>query len=86
MLEVIAATITARKNSADITVLSTGSSTAMVAKIYGTLLKMRPGPVPGEIPAANTAGIIANPASMAKVRSETAVPTLDASMFSFLLT
>ena len=50
------------------------------------LWKIRPGPAPGSMPAAKTAGMMAKPAMMANSRSETAVPAPVTRMFSFLLT
>ena len=84
--EVIAATMTVKKNSMAATVLTSGACAPILQKMYGMLWKMRPGPAPGSIPAAKTAGIMARPASSAKSRSETAVPALDTIMFSSLRT
>ena len=50
------------------------------------LWKIRPGPAPGSIPAANTAGMMAKPARMANSRSDTAVPALVVRMFSSFFT
>ena len=54
-------------------------------KIYGRVSKISPGPLPGSMPAANTAGMMAKPASIANSKSETAVPTPATRRFSFLL-
>ena len=77
---------TVRKNRMAAMELIHGISTPICAKMYGRVSKMRPGPLPGSMPAANTAGMMARPARMAKARSETAVPTPETSRFSFLLT
>ena len=86
MHEVIAATTTVRKNITATTPLIQGISMLILLKMNGILWKISPGPAPGSMPAANTAGIIASAASRANVRSEIAVPVLEASMFSFLRT
>ena len=62
--------------------LSQGTFVPIWLKIYGSVSNTRPGPAPGAMPAANTAGITAKPAMMANSKSETAVPIPDARMFS----
>ena len=66
--------------------LSQGMVWPICAKMNGSVSKISPGPLPGSMPAANTAGMMARPASIANNRSETAVPTPVTRMFSFLLT
>ena len=51
-------------------------------KMNGRVSKTSPGPSPGAIPAENTAGITAKPASSAKARSDTSVPIPDVTIFS----
>ena len=53
---------------------------------FGDVMNTRPGPSPGLIPNANTAGIIAQPAMMAKTVSATAVSADVFTIFSLLLT
>ena len=84
--EVMAATMTVKKNRTEAMVLRVGASWPILQKMYGMLWKMRPGPAPGSIPAAKTAGMMARPASSANIRSETAVPALEARIFSSLRT
>ena len=57
-----------------------------MAKIYGKVSKMRPGPAPGSIPAANTAGMMANPARIENSKAASTVPAPEATRFSSLCT
>ena len=57
--EVSAATRMAAKNRMAATALVTGACAAMLEKMYGSVSKTRPGPAPGAIPAAKTAGRMA---------------------------
>src|SRR5574344_2455535 len=84
--EVMAATMTVKKNRMAMMVLINGILMLISVKIYGMLWKMRPGPDPGAMPAAKTAGMMATPASSAKSRSEIGVPALVAKIFSSLWT
>ena len=63
-----------------------GISRPIWAKMYGSVSKISPGPLPGSMPAANTAGMTATPARMANNMSETAVPAPETIRFSCLLT
>ena len=74
------------KNNIEITPLTTGADSAIVANTKGRLSKISPGPAPGFTPAENTAVITANPAISANIRSNIAVPNPDTSRFSFLPT
>ena len=74
--EVIAATTMLKKNTMEKMVLRTGSSAPMDEKMKGMLWKMRPGPAPGSMPAAKTAGMMAKPAMRADTRSKTDVSML----------
>ena len=74
------------KNRIAATELTTGIVCPIWWKMYGSVSKISPGPLPGSICAAKTAGMIANPASRAKNRSERAVPTPETSRFSPLCT
>ena len=82
MTEVIAATTTARKKRIAAMELTTGRRAPKLEKMKGIPWKIRPGPAPGLIPAAKTAGMMAMPASKANTRSKIAVPALDTTRFS----
>ena len=69
--EVRAATRRATKKS-----MATNPPAGIWPNTYGSVSKTRPGPDCGSSPKANTAGIMATPAIMANIRSETAVATL----------
>ena len=76
----------ARKNITVMTAEITGASTPILAKMKGRVSYTSAGPADGSIPAENTAGMIANPAIMAKMVSETAVKSPPARMlFSFFI-
>ena len=85
MAEVNAANTIVTKNNTATTLLSQGAESAPIfAKIYGSVSKMSPGPAPGSMPAANTAGMMANPAIRANIRSKPTVPKPVARIFSRL--
>ena len=63
-----------------------GEAWPIWTKISGRVTKSSPGPDSGSMPLAKTAGIIANPAMMAKIIEEMAVQTPEVIIFSFLLT
>ena len=86
MEEVRAATNTATKNSIAAIALSSGAPVPILAKMKGRVSKMSPGPAPGSMPAAKTAGITAKPASIANIRSKNAVPSPDPSRSSSFFT
>ena len=77
---------TVRKNRMAAMELSQGIVWPICEKMYGRVSNISPGPQPGSMPAANTAGMMAKPASIANNKSETAVPTPVTRRFSFLLT
>ena len=52
---------------------SHGTSAPIVEKMNGRVSKMSPGPAPGSMPAAKTAGMMAKPAMIANSRSKSAV-------------
>ena len=80
MDDVSAATTIVRKNRIETILPSAAEEDTIVPKMYGSVSNMRPGPAPGSIPAAKTAGMIANPAMSANSRSNAAVPKPEASM------
>jgi len=82
MADVRAATRIVTKKMMAMTALSQGSPAPILLKMNGNVSNTRPGPAPGSMPAAKTAGITAKPAMMANRRSETAVPMPEAKMFS----
>ena len=84
MAEVRAAKQIVTKKSMATTELSTGVTSPILEKMKGRVSNMSPGPAPGSIPAAKTAGITAKPAMRAKSRSKKVVPKPETRMFSFL--
>ena len=75
-----------RKNRMETTALITWAPAPILAKMKGRVSNTNPGPELGVIPAANTAGITANPARMANNKSKNAVPVPDRRIFSSFLT
>ena len=74
------------KNAMEMMALTMGREPAIRLKIKGRVSNTSPGPVPGSMPAENTAGMIAKPAITANSRSETAVPRPDTIRFSSFFT
>ena len=86
MVEVRAATTTVRKKSTLIALPRKGEAWPICTKISGRVTKSSPGPDSGSMPLAKTAGIMANPAIIAKTIEEMAVQMPEVIIFSFLLT
>ena len=79
MDEVRAASSKARKKK-----MATMPPAGSWLKIYGSVVKTRPGPSPGLMPKAKTAGMMAQPAISANSVSATAVSVPILTIFSFL--
>ena len=79
--EVSAASSSARKKR-----MATTPPAGIWLKIYGSVVKTSPGPSPGLIPNAKTAGMMAQPAISAKSVSARAVSVPIFTIFSFFLT
>ena len=75
-----------RKKMMAMMALIQGRFVPILLKMKGRVSKTRPGPAPGVMPAAKTAGMMAKPARTAKSRSATAVPAPETRMFSSLRT
>ena len=86
MLEVIAATITEKKNRTATAVPKIGEASPIPENTCGRVWYTRPGPLLGAIPAENTAGMMAKPARIEKSKAARTVPTPEATRFSSLWT